>query len=94
VFRVSFEPGARTAWHAHPHGQLLHIVAGIGRVQRAGEPVIEVHPGDSVWIEPGERHWHGAAPHCLMVHVAAQIAGDDGSSAAWFEHVTDTDYGR
>ncbi len=93
VFRVSFEPGARTAWHTHPHGQLLHIVAGIARVQKAGEPAIEVQPGDSVWIEPGERHWHGAAPNCAMVHIAAQIADENGNAATWFEHVSEADYG-
>src|SRR5687767_13682774 len=72
IVRVSFEPGARTAWHTHPHGQTLHILSGKGRVQKAGEGVIEVHPGDTVWFEPHERHWHGAAPYCLMVHLAIQ----------------------
>src|SRR5450432_1619143 len=72
VVRVSFEPGARTAWHTHPHGQLLHILAGVGRVQKAGENIVEVAPGDTIWIEPGERHWHGAAPSRTMVHLAVQ----------------------
>src|ERR1043166_10214097 len=66
IVRVSFEPGARTAWHTHPHGQTLHISSGVGRVQKAGGGIVEVYPGDTVWFEPGERHWHGAAPNCLM----------------------------
>ena len=92
TLRVTFEPGARTAWHTHPHGQLLHIVSGIARVQRAGEPVAELSGGDSVWFEPGERHWHGAAPHRAMVHLATQLADDAGNSATWLEHVTDAEY--
>ncbi|MSU49502.1 MAG: cupin domain-containing protein [Opitutus sp.] len=91
--RVAFEPGARTAWHTHPHGQSLHILSGVGRVQKAGEAVMEVFPGDSVWFEPGERHWHGAAPHSLMVHLAVQLADDRGVAVTWLEHVSDTDYG-
>jgi quercetin dioxygenase-like cupin family protein len=91
ALRVSFQPGARTAWHTHPHGQSLHILAGVGRVQRAGEAAVAVYPGDSVWFEPGERHWHGAAPDCMMVHLAIQQTDADGSSAAWFEHVSDAD---
>ena len=94
IFRVSFEPGARTAWHTHPHGQMLHIVAGVGRVQRAGEGVIEVHPGDTIWFEPGERHWHGAAPKNAMVHLAVQQADAAGNTATWQEHVSDADYNR
>ena len=90
--RVTFEPGARTAWHTHPHGQLLHILSGTARVQKFGEPVLEVFPGDSVWFEPGERHWHGAAPDRLMVHLAVQQADDAGNAATWLEPVSDADY--
>lgn len=90
--RVSFEPGARTAWHTHPHGQTLHILSGIGRVQKAGEPVQEVLPGDSVWFEPGERHWHGAAPGTAMSHLAVQLADANGIAATWLEPVTDAEY--
>jgi quercetin dioxygenase-like cupin family protein len=93
ALRVSFEPGARTAWHTHPHGQTLHILSGIARVQKAGEPVREVHPGGTVWFEPGERHWHGAAPQCGMVHLAIQQADTAGNTATWFERVSDADYG-
>ena len=94
IVRVSFEPGARTAWHTHPHGQTLHILSGIGRVQKTGEGVVEVQPGDTVWFEPGERHWHGAAPNSLMVHLAIQQTDAEGKSATWFEPVTDADYTR
>ena len=83
VLRVSFEPGARTAWHSHPLGQTLHILAGAGRVQKAGEGVIAVQPGDTVWIAPGERHWHGAAPNRSMVHLAVQ-AEPGGQGTEWF----------
>jgi quercetin dioxygenase-like cupin family protein len=92
IVRVTFEPGARTAWHTHPFGQALHILSGLGRVQREGEPMIDVHPGDTVWFEPGERHWHGAAPHGLLVHLAVQQADDLGNAATWLEHVTDAQY--
>lgn len=92
VVRVTFEPGARTAWHTHPHGQTLHILSGTGRVQRAGGPVETVQPGDSVWFEPGERHWHGAAPNSLMTHLAVQQADEKGSAATWQEQVSDADY--
>jgi len=90
--RVAFEPGARTAWHTHPLGQVLHILSGIGRVQRDGEPVQTVRPGDSVVFLPGERHWHGAAPNNAMVHLAIQEADDTGSPVTWLEHVTDAQY--
>ena len=66
VARVSFEPGARTAWHTHPHGQLLHILSGVARLQRAGGSIVEVQAGDSVWFAPGELHWHGATPNRAM----------------------------
>lgn len=90
--RVTFSPGARTAWHTHPLGQTLHILSGVGRVQKAGEPVAEVRPGDTVWFEPGERHWHGAAPHSLMTHLAIQQADATGSPVTWLEPVTDAEY--
>lgn len=92
VVRVSFEPGARTAWHTHPHGQTLHIIAGVGRVQKAGGPAVDVFPGDSVWFEAGERHWHGAGPDTLMVHLAVQQADMTGNAATWLEPVTDAEY--
>jgi len=84
---VHFTPGARTAWHVHPHGQVLHIVEGVGRVQGESGPVRQVRPGDTVVIGAGERHWHGAAPGRLMRHLAIS-AGE----TAWHEHVTDEDY--
>ena len=89
---VTFEAGARTAWHTHPHGQLLQILSGIGRVQKAGDPVVEVLPGDTIWFEPGERHWHGAAPNRMMVHLAVQRADGAGKTAAWLEQVTGIEY--
>ncbi len=91
ALRVSFEPGARTAWHTHPLGQTLHVLAGIGRVQAAGGPVREIRPGDTVWIPPGEKHWHGAGPEHAMVHLAFQEALD-GKHVEWMEHVTDAEY--
>jgi quercetin dioxygenase-like cupin family protein len=90
--RVSFEPGARTAWHTHPLGQTLYVVAGVGRVQKAGEPAREIRPGDVVWIAPGEKHWHGASPTTGMTHIAMQ-EGEDGKYVAWMEQVSDADYG-
>lgn len=89
--RVSFEPGARTAWHTHPLGQTLYVVSGVGRVQKEGEPVHEIRAGDTVWIPPGEKHWHGAAPDHGMTHVAMQEAVD-GSAVEWLEQVSDADY--
>ena len=89
---VTFEPGARTAWHTHPLGQTLHVVSGIGRVQLWGGPVREIRAGDTVWIAPGEKHWHGASPNAAMVHIAMQEALD-GSHVTWLEHVTDAQYG-
>lgn len=90
--RVTFEPGARTAWHTHPLGQTLHVVSGVGRVQTWGGPVKEIRPGDTIWIPPGEKHWHGAAPRSGMVHIAMQEALD-GDHVIWMEHVTDEQYG-
>ena len=92
VNRVSFEPGARTAWHTHPVGQALHVVAGLGRVQLLGQPVQEIRPGDSVWIEAGEVHWHGAGPAHTMVHLAMQEADERGVDVEWMQHVTDAEY--
>ena len=90
--RVAFEPGARTAWHTHPMGQALHVEAGLGRVQLKGGPVQEIRPGDSVWIEAGEEHWHGAAPGYTMVHLAIQEADAQGVNVVWLDKVTDEEY--
>jgi len=90
--RVSFEPGARTAWHTHPLGQTLHVIAGVGRVQSAGGPVREIRAGDTVWIAPGEKHWHGAGPTTAMAHIAMQ-EGEGGKYVTWMEKVTDGEYG-
>ncbi len=89
---VTFEPAARTAWHTHRLGQTLIIVSGAGRIGRDGGPVEEVHPGDVVWIAPGERHWHGAAPTTAMSHIAVQERLD-GVAVDWLEHVSDAEYG-
>ena len=90
---VTFEPGARTAWHTHPLGQTLIVTAGCGRVQRDGGPIEEIRAGDIVWFEPGERHWHGASPTTAMTHIAiAEML--DGKVVEWMEHVTDEQYGR
>ena len=90
--RVVFEPGARTAWHTHPLGQTLHILSGLGRVQAKGGPVREIRAGDTVWIPPGEKHWHGAGPDHGMVHLAIHEA-QDGVHVDWMEKVTDVEYG-
>jgi len=89
--RVSFEPGARTAWHTHPLGQTLYVISGVGRVQAKGGPVREIKPGDVVWIPPGEKHWHGAAPTTGMAHIATQESLD-GAAVNWMEYVTDAEY--
>ncbi len=89
--RVSFEPGARTAWHTHPLGQTLYLISGIGRVQAKGGPIREIRPGDVVWIPPNEKHWHGASPDNSMTHIAMQEALD-GVYSTWMEHVTDEEY--
>ena len=88
---VTFEPGARTAWHTHPLGQTLIVTAGCGRVQRWGSPVEEIHPGDVVSIPPGEKHWHGAAPTTAMMHIAIQEYLD-GKAVEWLEQVSDEQY--
>lgn len=89
---VTFEPGARTAWHTHPLGQTLIVTAGVGRAQREGGPIEEIRPGDIVWFSPDEKHWHGAAPTTAVTHIAIQEALD-GKVVDWMEHVTDEQYG-
>ena len=89
--RVTFEPGARTAWHTHPLGQTLHVLSGVGRAQTWGGPVQVIRAGDSVWIPPDEKHWHGAGPTTGMVHIAMQ-ENRDGEHVVWLEHVTDEQY--
>ena len=89
---VTFEPGARTAWHTHPLGQTLIVTYGIGRVQRWGAPIEEIRPGDVVWFAPNEKHWHGAAPQMAMTHIALQEALD-GKVVDWLEKVSDAQYG-
>ena len=88
---VTFEPGARTAWHTHPLGQTLLVTAGLGRVQREGGPIEKIRPGDIVWFEPDEKHWHGATPDRAMTHIAVAEM-KDGSAVAWMERVTDQQY--
>ena len=88
---VTFEPGARTAWHTHPLGQTLIVTSGCGRVQHWGGPIEEIRPGDVVWFGPGEKHWHGAAPETAMTHIAIQEALD-GKAVDWLEHVSDEEY--
>jgi len=90
---VTFEPGARTAWHTHPLGQALIVTAGCGRVQRDGGPIEEIRPGDVVWFPPGEKHWHGAGPTTAMTHIAIQELLD-GSAVTWLEQVSDAQYTR
>ena len=88
---VTFEPGARTAWHTHPLGQTLIVIAGAGRVQHLGGPIEEIRPGDVVWIPPGEKHWHGASPTTAMTHIAIQEKLE-GKAVEWMEHVSDEQY--
>jgi quercetin dioxygenase-like cupin family protein len=88
---VTFEPGARTAWHTHPLGQTLIVTAGCGRAQREGGPVETLRPGDIVWFPPGEKHWHGAAPNTALTHIAiAELL--DGKAVDWLEKVSDEQY--
>lgn len=91
ISNVTFEPGARTAWHSHPLGQTLIVAAGSGRVQSWGKPVEKVQPGDVVWFQPGEKHWHGAAPTTAMTHISI-VEQEAGQSADWMEHVNDEQY--
>ncbi len=88
---VTFEAGARTAWHTHPLGQTLIVTAGSGRAQRMGGPIEEIRPGDIVWFSPGEKHWHGASPTTAMTHIAIQEQLD-GKAVDWMEQVTDEQY--
>ena len=85
-------PGARTAWHTHPNGQTIWVIEGIGRCQRRGGPIEEIRPGDRVFFEPGEDHWHGAAANRFMTHIAIVEVDDEGHPATWGEHVTDEEY--
>ena len=89
---VTFEPGARTAWHTHPLGQILIVTAGVGLAARWGGPVEEIHPGDVVWFAAGEKHWHGATATAAMTHIAIQEQLD-GTAVEWMEHVSDEQYG-
>ena len=88
---VTFEPGARTAWHTHPLDQTLIVTEGLGRVQRWGGPIEDIQPGDVIWFEPGEKHWHGATPTTAMTHIAIQERLD-GKTANWMEQVSDEQY--
>ncbi len=90
--KVTFDPGARTAWHTHPLGQTLIVTDGFGLAQRDGGPIEEIRPGDVVWIPPGEKHWHGASPTTAMTHIAVQEALD-GKFVDWLDPVTDAQYG-
>ena len=89
---VHFTPGARTAWHTHPHGQTIFVMEGIGLCQRRGGPIEVIRPGDRVFFEPDEEHWHGAAPNRFMMHIAILQVDDAGNNATWGEHVTDDEY--
>ena len=86
---VHFTPGARTAWHTHPNGQTIFVTEGVGRAQRRGGPLEEIRPGDRVFFEPGEEHWHGAAPTRFMTHLALHQVDEEGSAVTWGVHVTD-----
>jgi quercetin dioxygenase-like cupin family protein len=89
---VHFTPGARTAWHVHPKGQTIWVTEGIGVAQRRGGPVEVIRPGDRVFFEPGEEHWHGAAPNRFMIHLAMLEVDDEGNPATWGDHVSDEEY--
>jgi quercetin dioxygenase-like cupin family protein len=90
---VHFSPAARTAWHTHPHGQTIYVTDGVGLAQRRGGPIEVIRPGDRVFFEPGEDHWHGAVPGRFMTHLAMLEVDDEGNSATWGDHVTDEEYG-
>ena len=90
---VRFAPGARTAWHTHPNGQAIYVIDGVGLAQGAGDPVEVIRPGDRVFFEPGEEHWHGASPGRFMTHLSLVEVDADGTSASWGAHVTDEEYG-
>ncbi len=89
---VHFTPGARTAWHTHPNGQTIFVTEGVGLAQRRGGPIEVIRPGDRVFFEPGEDHWHGAAPTRLVTHIAMLDVDDKGNSATWGDHVSDAEY--
>ena len=89
---VHFTPGARTAWHTHPNGQTIYVLEGVGLCRRRGGPVEEIRPGDRVFFEPGEEHWHGATATRFMTHLALQQADEEGTTVTWGEHVTDEEY--
>jgi quercetin dioxygenase-like cupin family protein len=89
---VHFTPGARTAWHTHPNGQTIWVLEGVGLCQRRGGPIEVIRPGDRVFFDPGEEHWHGAAPTRFMAHVAMMHVDDEGNAATWGEHVSDIEY--
>ena len=89
---VHFTPGARTAWHTHPNGQTIYVTEGVGLAQCRGGPIEVIHAGDRVFFEPGEDHWHGAAPSRFMTHLAMLEVDDEGSNATWADHVTDDEY--
>lgn len=91
---VHFTPGARTAWHTHPFGQTIYVTEGVGLCQRRGGPVEVIRPGDRVFFEPGEEHWHGAAPNRFMTHLAMQQVDENGAAVFWGAHVTDEEYGQ
>ncbi len=90
---VHFTPSARTAWHTHPNGQTIYVLEGVGLAQRRGGPVEVIRTGDRVFFEPGEEHWHGAAPTRFMTHLAMLQVDEEGNSATWGAHVTDQEYG-
>jgi quercetin dioxygenase-like cupin family protein len=90
---VHFTPGARTAWHTHPNGQTIYVLEGIGLAQRRGGPIELIRPGDRVFFESGEDHWHGATANRFMTHLAILDVGEDGAPATWGDHVTDEEYG-
>src|ERR1041384_6208609 len=89
---VHFTPGARTAWHTHPHGQTIYVVEGVGHAQRRGGPTEGIRPADRAFCQPGGEHWHGASRNRFMTHIAMLQVDDSGSSATWLEHVTDDEY--
>jgi quercetin dioxygenase-like cupin family protein len=90
---VHFTPGARTAWHTHPNGQTIWVIEGVGFAQRRGGQIEVIRPGDRVFFEPGEEHWHGAAPTRFMTHLALIQLDDQGNNATWLDHVTENEYG-
>jgi quercetin dioxygenase-like cupin family protein len=90
---VHFTPGARTAWHTHPNGQTIYVLEGVGLAQRRGGAVEVIRPGDRVFFEPGEEHWHGAASTRFMTHIAMLQVDDEGNAASWGDHVTEREYG-